>query len=70
LPEHQRQTAVLSVANFLCGASGLGSYARPVLEMDGSVWECAGLGTEAVPVVLDRFIAVLPTIDELILLAA
>lgn len=70
LPEHQRQAAILSVANFLCGAAGMGSYARPVLEMDASVWECAGLGTEGVPVVVDRFVASLPTIDELILLAA
>ena len=62
--------ASLSVANFLCSACGLGGMARPILWVDENVWSITQTSSAQVLPLVDRFVQELPTVEELIKVAA
>lgn len=62
--------AALGVADYICTASGSGSYPGAVVALGADSWCATRLVGSDVPAVLARFFELQPTIEELVQLAA
>jgi len=62
--------ATLSIADFICNASGIVAAQRTVIQIPGEMWEASGISAASYPHVLDRFFSALDGVDELIEMAS
>ena len=68
-PDMRPVAAALSVADYICAACTMPSYADAVVQVDESAWEASGLTGQAMPKILNAFFDSFPDIDELVQMA-
>ena len=62
--------ATLSIADFICNASGIISAPGLVVHIADAMWNASGIAASAYPYLLDRFFSSLDSVDELINMAS
>ena len=67
---HHGAAAMLSVADYFCIASGFPGERGAVAVVSEDSWNASGVTAKAVPVILQKFFAGIPSIDEICQLAA
>lgn len=63
-------TATLSIADFICNASGIVSAPGSVLYIPPDMWDASGISPSAYPRLLDAFYSALDLVDELMDMAS
>ncbi len=61
--------ALLCVADFLVTTCAITNQERPVIVISDDIWTASGLRHESVPSIMERFVADLPAVDELMRVA-
>lgn len=62
--------SLVSVADFLVCACAISEQERPLVIVTDDMWAASGLKSEDIPPILENFLTVLPSVDELMRIAA
>ncbi|MFA6239801.1 MAG: HDOD domain-containing protein [Candidatus Hydrogenedentales bacterium] len=68
-PKVRPLAATIAFADFMCNASGIVSSPESVPHIDDEMWEASGITGKDLPPIIDRFVASLSSVDELIHMA-
>jgi putative nucleotidyltransferase with HDIG domain len=60
----------VAIADFICCSCGISEHENPSIHVPENAWEIAGIPSEVVPIVMNKFIVSLPSMEELMHLAA
>jgi len=69
-PRERRVAALVSVADYMCVASSIASFENAVVNLDQDTWTASGLSSRNIPAIMDNFYKALPSVDELLRVAA
>lgn len=69
-PEFKGITALLSIADYICYASGMPGHEDGIAALDPAVWEITGVTSKDLVPIMDKFTSSADEIDELAKLAA
>ena len=69
-PGEKRVAAFVSIADYMCAASSIGAFENAVVNLDQDTWTASGLSSRNIPALMDNFYKALPSVDELLRVAA